>query len=89
LRHRIAVVLADGQWKTAQEVANCFLDEGWGFGSVRQIGSILSRTPGFSARHPGQMPNNQYRLSDPNQFHSWMDRKSNESEKITTRFESY
>ena len=87
LRHRIATALFDGEWKTAQEIAHHFLDEGWAFGSIRQIASICCRTPGFTARLPGMAVHNEYKLHSFDEFSAWMERKTQGGEMITTHFE--
>ena len=86
LRHRIAGALFDGEWKTAQEIAHHFLDEGWAFGSVRQIAAICNRTPGIASRHPGKVTYNQYRLHSMSEFTNWMARKSTNGEMLTTQY---
>ena len=72
VRMRIATVLADGEWKSADEIKECFIHHGWSFHNKAQLAQLCRMTTGIEVRKIGVKSHIQYRMESRPAFAKFM-----------------
>ena len=72
IRMRIATVLADGEWKSVDEIKSYFIQHGWSFHNTVQIAQLCRMTTGIEIRKVGLVSHTQYRMQSRPAFEKFM-----------------
>lgn len=72
VRMRLATVLADGNWKTIEEIKSIFLNHGWSFHNSAQLAQLCRMTSGIQIRKIGLSSHLQYRMQSRPAFEKFM-----------------
>ncbi len=72
VRMRIATVLADGEWKSIDEIKSVFLHHGWSFLNSHQLAQLCRMTTGIETRSVGLNSHIQYRMQSRPAFADFM-----------------
>jgi len=72
IRMRIATVLADGRWKSIDEIKSYFIQQGWNFHNANQLATLCRMTSGIEIRKIGSKSHTQYRMQSRPAFEKFM-----------------